>query len=143
MQARLYKHYMENKARQGDDTARKGSILFQDFQNLQRIWSAPKALRYNSDRYEVEMQRKRDMESEEESEGSIKDFIDDSESAVSTSSSSEGGSDEEDGQSINSDEDNNKKKKKKKDKGFAAPRRTRAAAAACKFIAQLMLKIEF
>ncbi|XP_070490376.1 transcriptional regulator ATRX homolog isoform X2 [Chironomus tepperi] len=129
MQVKLYKHYMENKARQGDDTARKGSILFQDFQNLQRIWSAPKALRYNSDRYEVEMQRKRDLESEEESEGSIKDFIDDSESAVSTSSSSDGGSDD-DAQSINSDEENNKKKKKKKEKEFVAPRRTRAAAAA-------------
>ncbi|KAL7017605.1 hypothetical protein ACKWTF_010454 [Chironomus riparius] len=130
MQVTLYKHYMESKARQGADTARKGSILFQDFQNLQRIWSAPKALRYNSDRYEVEMQRKRDLESEDESEGSIKDFIDDSESAVSTgNSSSEGGSDD-DGQSINSDEEKNKKKKKKKDKGFAAPRRTRAAAAA-------------
>ena len=134
MQQTLYKHYMENKARQGNDQTRKGSILFQDFQNLQRIWSAPKALRYNSDRYEVEMQRKRDLESEaEESEGSIKDFIDDSESAVSTSSSSDGGSDDDDAQSVNSDDDK-KKKKKKKDKGFAAPRRTRAAAAACKFV---------
>lgn len=130
MQIELYKYYMENKARQGDDNTRKGSILFQDFQNLQRIWSAPKALRYNSDRYEIEMQRRRDLESEEESEGSIKDFIDDSESAVSTSSSDE--ETDNDGESIHSKEEK-KKKKKKKDKVVALPRRTRAMAAARKF----------
>lgn len=124
---------MENKARQSSDTSRKGSILFQDFQNLQRIWSAPKALRYNSDRYEVEMQRKRDLESDEDSEGSIKDFLDDSESAASTCSSSSEESDDEDAQSVHSDE-GKKKKKKKKDKGIPALRRTRAAAAACKFL---------
>lgn len=85
MQIQLYKHYMENKACQGDG-GRKGSILFQDFQNLQRIWTAPKVLRYNSDRYELEMQKRKELESEDESIGSIKDFIDDSESAASTSS---------------------------------------------------------
>jgi transcriptional regulator ATRX len=138
MQVRLYKHYMENRANQGDDSSRKGSILFQDFQNLQRIWSAPKALRYNSDRYEVEMQRKRDLESEEESEGSIKDFIDDSESAKSTSSESSEESEDADG-NINSDEEQKKKKKKKKKGGAVSvlPRRTRAMKAACKKIYQI------
>jgi transcriptional regulator ATRX len=133
MQASLYKFYMESKARQGDDGGRKGSILFQDFQNLQRIWSAPKALRYNSDRYELEMQRRRDLESEEEeSVGSIKDFLDDSESAASTGSESSEDEEESDAQSINSDEVKKKKKKKKKDKGAALPRRTRAMMAARK-----------
>ncbi|KAG5673897.1 hypothetical protein PVAND_003900 [Polypedilum vanderplanki] len=131
MQIKLYKYYMENRARQCEDGGRKGSILFQDFQNLQRIWSAPKALRYNSDRYEVEMQRKRDLASDdEESIGSIKDFLDDSESAMS--SSSENTDDEEDdqsdGRSINSNE--GKSRKKKKEKSPKLPRRTRATVAA-------------
>lgn len=129
---------MENKARQSDEGGRKGSILFADFQNLQRIWSAPKALRYNSDRYEVEMQRRKDLESEEEeSVGSIKDFLDDSESAASTSS---GETDDEldeevsDSQSINSNEVKKKKKKKKDKTAVALPRRTRAMFAARKII---------
>jgi transcriptional regulator ATRX len=128
MQVKLYKYYMENKSRQGEDNGRKGSILFQDFQNLQRIWTAPLVLRYNSDRYEIEMQRRRDLESEDESEGSLKDFIDDSESAVSTGSSAESSSSD-DG-SIHSEE---KKKKKKKEK-TTLPRRTRAMAATREFI---------
>jgi transcriptional regulator ATRX len=126
MQIKLYKYYMENKSKQGAD-GRKGSILFQDFQNLQRIWTAPKVLRYNSDRYEMEMQRKRDLDSEEESIGSIKDFIDDSESGESTPEESDD-SDDDDGMSINSDE--SKKKKKKKKKSAPLPRKTRAMAAA-------------
>jgi transcriptional regulator ATRX len=128
MQVKLYKYYMENRSRSNDENGgRKGSILFQDFQNLQRIWTAPLVLRYNSNRYEAEMQRRKDLESEDESEGSLKDFIDDSESAVSTSSDSSDESDDE-AVSINSDE-GKKKKKKKKGKGPALPRRTRAMAA--------------
>lgn len=122
---------MENKSRSNDENGgRKGSILFQDFQNLQRIWTAPLVLRYNSNRYELEMQRRKDLESEDESEGSLKDFIDDTDSGESTpaSSSSDGGSDD-DGASIQSDE----KKKKKKKKGVTLPRRTRAKAAEREF----------
>lgn len=132
MQVKLYKYYMENRSRSNDENAgRKGSILFQDFQNLQRIWTAPLVLRYNSNRYEIEQQKKRDLESEDESEGSLKDFIDDSESAKSTSCSSSDDRSDGDGVSINSDEP--KKGKKKKKKSFAQPRRTRAKAADCKF----------
>lgn len=141
MQIALYKYYMENKARQGDG-GRKGSILFQDFQNLQRIWTAPKVLRYNSDRYELEMQKRKDLESEDESIGSIKDFLDDSESAASTSSGESCGesdssendcemaaSDNEVG-SIHSNEGVKKKKKRKnKDKIEPVRRKTRAMAA--------------
>lgn len=132
MQVKLYKYYMENRSRSNDENGgRKGSILFQDFQNLQRIWTAPLVLRYNSNRYEAEMQRKRDLESEEESEGSIKDFIDDSESAESTSSESSEESDDDDAASINSEQ--RKKKKKKKGKAVPLPRRTRAMAAEREF----------
>lgn len=135
MQVKLYKYYMENKARQNEDNgARKGSILFQDFQNLQRIWTAPLVLRYNSNRYEIEMQRRRDLADElEDEEGSLKNFIDDDEDTAESTASSSSNSDVEsisDG-SIHSDE---KKKKKKKNKTFVPlPRRTRAMAAECKF----------
>jgi transcriptional regulator ATRX len=136
MQVQLYKYYMENKTRSNDEnTGRKGSILFQDFQNLQRIWTAPLVMRYNSDKYEQEMQRRRDMEDdEEESEGSLKDFIDDSESAASTSSSSSDDVTDDDA-SIHSDEPKKvkKKKKNKKEKAVPLPRRTRAMAAERKF----------
>ena len=133
MQVKLYKYYMENKSRSNDENGgRKGSILFQDFQNLQRIWTAPLVLRYNSNRYELEMQRRKDMESEDESEGSLKDFIDDSESAASTSSSSSDAQSDDDATSIHSD-DPKKGKKKKKQKNVPAQRRTRAKAADCKF----------
>lgn len=132
MQVALYKYYMENKSRSNDENGgRKGSILFQDFQNLQRIWTAPLVLRYNSNRYELEMQRRRDLESEDESEGSLKDFIDDSDSAVSTSSSSSDDQSEDDAASIHSDDPKKAKKRKKKQKNVALPRRTRAKAADC------------
>lgn len=130
MQVKLYKYYMENRSRSNDENGgRKGSILFQDFQNLQRIWTAPLVLRYNSNRYEAEMQRRRDLESDEESEGSLKDFIDDSDSAASTSSASSDASDDDDAMSINSEEAKKKKKKSKKAKSAPLPRRTRATAA--------------
>lgn len=136
MQVKLYKYYMEKRSRSNEENSgRKGSILFQDFQNLQRIWTAPLVLRYNSNRYEAEMQRRRDLESEDESEGSIKDFIDDSDSAASTSSSStDGNSENDDAGSINSDEVKKKKKRGRKSKAVALPRRTRAMAAEGKLI---------
>lgn len=127
---------MENRARQGDN-GRKGSILFQDFQNLQRIWTAPKVLRYHSDRYEIEMQRRRDLESDEESEGSIKNFLDDSEDEdTATPSNSDDSEDDDDDDcvSVNSDEGGVKKKKKKKNKAPPLPRKTRAMAAARKYL---------
>ncbi|CRK91917.1 CLUMA_CG005536, isoform A [Clunio marinus] len=127
MQIKLYKFYMQNKARSEDENGgRKGSILFKDFQNLQRIWTAPLVLRYNSNRYEHEMQRRKMLASDDESEGSLKDFIDDSASASSTSSSSSNASSDDDNASIRSDEPPKKKKKKEK---VIVPRRTRAMAA--------------
>lgn len=144
MQVKLYKYYMENKSRSNDENGgRKGSILFQDFQNLQRIWTAPLVLRYNSNKYEIEMQKRRDLESDDESEGSLKDFIDDSESAASTSSSSSEGQSDEDGTSIHSDDPKKSKKKKKKQKSSLLPRRTRAKAADCEFLSCRFLDSAF
>ncbi|XP_055698952.1 transcriptional regulator ATRX homolog isoform X2 [Phlebotomus papatasi] len=93
LQIKLYKFYMENKARNSEEgQSKRTSILFADFQNLQRIWTHPRVLRYNSDRYEVNQQKKREMyDDEEESVGSLKDFIDD-ESSTSSSSDEESGS---------------------------------------------------
>uniref|UniRef100_A0A182HSW7 Transcriptional regulator ATRX n=1 Tax=Anopheles arabiensis TaxID=7173 RepID=A0A182HSW7_ANOAR len=96
LQSTLYKYYMENMAgkRNDDDpTLKRSSMLFNDFQNLQRIWTHPRVLRYNSDRYEIKQQRKRDLDSENESEGSMKDFIDDEDTAESTPASSDSESD--------------------------------------------------
>uniref|UniRef100_A0A336K786 CSON004121 protein n=1 Tax=Culicoides sonorensis TaxID=179676 RepID=A0A336K786_CULSO len=96
LQIQLYKYYMEHKPAM--DTSKKAAALFSDFQNLQRIWTHPLSLRYNSDRVEKEMLKREMEESEDDSEGSIKDFVVDSdeEEAKSTSSnSSNTGSDDE------------------------------------------------
>lgn len=78
-QVKLYKYYMANISRHrldsGSETTKKSSMLFQDYQNLQRIWTHPRVLRYNSDRYQVAQMKK--MMDQSESEGSIKDFLDD------------------------------------------------------------------
>ncbi|XP_008195590.2 transcriptional regulator ATRX homolog isoform X2 [Tribolium castaneum] len=112
-QIKLYQHYMDRFARSGDGSNRT-SFLFVDFQALQRICTHPRVLLDKS----IEMKlakEKRDDESEE-SEGSLKDFInDDDEEEESTGSSNS-----------SSDEGGEKKS--------AAPRKrvTRAAAALAK-----------
>lgn len=71
--------------------------LFADFQALQRIWTHPYVLKLNQDRQEKANEKKR-LEASD-SEGSLRDFIDDdSESSSSSSSSS-------DVQCLDSDED--------------------------------------
>ncbi|XP_055695300.1 transcriptional regulator ATRX homolog [Lutzomyia longipalpis] len=94
LQIKLYKYYMENKARSADEGgSKRTSILFADFQNLQRIWTHPRVLRYNSDRYEINQQKKRDlMDDTDESVGSLKDFIDDETSSAASSDSDSGSS---------------------------------------------------
>lgn len=59
-----------------DEGKTRTTKVFQDFQNLQRIWTHPLALRYNSNRFEEAEQKRLDALSEDE-EGSLKDFIDD------------------------------------------------------------------
>lgn len=60
---------MEHKPVQAPGKTRS-AVLFQDFQNLQRIWTHPRVLRYNSDRYEQMIQKKKFMASDDE-EGSL------------------------------------------------------------------------
>lgn len=69
-----------------EDGKARSTRVFADFQNLQRIWTHPLALRYNSNRYEEAEQKRRDALSEDDDEGSLKDFIDDDDDDEDTSS---------------------------------------------------------
>ncbi|XP_053697900.1 transcriptional regulator ATRX homolog [Sabethes cyaneus] len=124
LQCTLYKYYMETQARRQSDETKRASVLFSDFQNLQRIWTHPRVLRYNSDRYEYMQQKKRDMASDEESLGSLKDFLDDdSEAETTPMESSDDGSDsasDSEGGSVSSRKKSKKNNKKKDSDGAAA-----------------------
>uniref|UniRef100_A0A182P991 Transcriptional regulator ATRX n=1 Tax=Anopheles epiroticus TaxID=199890 RepID=A0A182P991_9DIPT len=129
LQITLYKYYMENlvgKRLSDDPSQKRSSLLFNDFQNLQRIWTHPRVMRYNSDRYEIKQQLKRDLDSEQES-GSLKDFIDDEESAESTPVSSDSESDVQSVHDDNSDEEKGSDDTvaKNKRKGTVGTRSTR------------------
>ncbi|XP_050509138.1 transcriptional regulator ATRX homolog isoform X2 [Diabrotica virgifera virgifera] len=87
VQVKIYKTYMEKYARKNEGSNRT-SFLFNDFQQLQRICTHPRVLLDKS------IEKKEKLTDDEESEGSLKDFIDDgdqSSSAKSTSSGSESG----------------------------------------------------
>ncbi|KAF7271451.1 hypothetical protein GWI33_015673 [Rhynchophorus ferrugineus] len=112
VQVKLYKHYIENLARKGD-TSNKTSFLFNDYQYLQRICTHPRVLKEKS-----QDDREKNM-IEDDSEGSLRDFInDDSDengSSTPNSDSSESG---------NSDSEKSPSKKSTRRK-----RMTRAQAA--------------
>lgn len=124
---------MANKPAQNELGKTRSSILFQDFQNLQRIWTHPRVLRYNSDRYELIAQKKKFMASDEDEVGSLKDFLDDDDDLDSddsnTSSSSSNGSSV---QSVHSEKPSNSKK-------IVTARRTRAMAKDCKHFLNIRL----
>ncbi|XP_030744954.1 transcriptional regulator ATRX homolog isoform X1 [Sitophilus oryzae] len=100
VQVKLYEHYMQNLARKNQGLART-SFLFNDFQALQRICTHPRVLMEKS----AEDKEKKMMESD--SEGSLRDFIDDSEDEAKSTSESETSS-------SNSDSDGSQRAKKKK-----------------------------
>ncbi|CAH1126465.1 unnamed protein product [Ceutorhynchus assimilis] len=119
VQIKLYKHYIENLARQNDGS-NKTSFLFADFQQLQRICTHPRVLldKSNEDRDKKE----KNGDESEESEGSIADFIDDdSESAESTPDESSNS----DSDGSNASANSHKKKKKEKKSGKRAGQKTR------------------
>ncbi|XP_044263251.1 transcriptional regulator ATRX homolog isoform X2 [Tribolium madens] len=91
-QIKLYQHYMDRFARTGDGSNRT-SFLFVDFQALQRICTHPRVLLDKS--IEMKLAREKRDDESEESEGSLKDFINDDEDDETTpssnSSSDEGG----------------------------------------------------
>ncbi|XP_071453128.1 transcriptional regulator ATRX homolog isoform X2 [Hetaerina americana] len=117
LQSKLYIHYLQNFVKVGG-----GTTLFNDFQNLQRIWTHPRLLKIKADIDE----KKKLMESD--SEGSLREFIDDDTTEPSSyeessdsgkkkkgkNSSSSGSSSESDVVCIN-DEDKEEKSKDSKD----------------------------
>lgn len=128
---KIFQYYMANRPAQNEFAKTRSSILFQDFQNLQRIWTHPRVLRYNSDRYEQMAQKKKFMASDDEDEGSLKDFIDDDDDdddseMENSSSDSSSSSNDSSVQSVHSDKPTNSKSKQ------VQQRRTRANAKDCK-----------
>ncbi|XP_050344048.1 transcriptional regulator ATRX homolog isoform X2 [Nymphalis io] len=113
VQIKLYQHYLDNYSRR-PLPGKSSGFLFPDFQSLQRIWTHPLVLKYNSERYEIMQQKKRERE-EEDSEGSLADFIDDE--STPDESSSEESSDSLSDMSDDSRKKNKKKKSAKKSKG--------------------------
>lgn len=90
VQCKLYRYYLDNLARKSKN---EGGGLFQDFQHLMRICTHPRSLLIHSDKELL----KKEFE-DEDSEGSLKDFIDDgsdSDEKTSSPSSSSSGSESE------------------------------------------------
>lgn len=126
---------MEHRPSQNEEGKTRSSVLFQDFQNLQRIWTHPRVLRYNSDRYEINARKKKDALSEDEDEGSLKEFVDEDEdeeegvaSIPSSSSDSPISSDCE-----STSNESSKPKSVKKNTAVQLARRTRASNKCCEF----------
>ncbi|XP_015111784.1 transcriptional regulator ATRX [Diachasma alloeum] len=80
IQIQLYQYYIDNLARR---QRAAGGSLFADFQALQRIWTHPIAIKLNADK----AAEKRIREASD-SEGSLKDFIDDGSDDESSKSDS-------------------------------------------------------
>lgn len=51
-------YYLEHKPAADPNNKLRSSVLFSDFQNLQRIWTHPRVMRYNSDKFEINAQKK-------------------------------------------------------------------------------------
>ncbi|XP_023703931.1 transcriptional regulator ATRX isoform X3 [Cryptotermes secundus] len=99
VQIKAYRYYLEHYAVGISGEKTKGAQLFNDFQNLSRIWTHPRVLQMNADKAEKTAERKH-MESD--SEGSLRDFIDDDDddNDETTKSSGSSSSDESDVQGM-------------------------------------------
>ncbi|XP_058788973.1 transcriptional regulator ATRX homolog isoform X2 [Phymastichus coffea] len=98
VQKKLYQHYLDNFARR---LGGRNVTLFADFQALQRIWTHPYVLRLNAEKIEKANEKKR-LEASD-SEGSLKDFIDDDSTSVSESSSNSSNVSDSDVECLDSD----------------------------------------
>ncbi|XP_057339728.1 transcriptional regulator ATRX homolog [Microplitis mediator] len=108
VQVKLYQYYIDNFARKHKGV---GGSLFADFQALSRLWTHPFVVKLHTENSERLQQKKRDAESD--SEGSLKDFIDDGSDTVSSSSESSDNTSNESDVIALDDEDGKKKNKKK------------------------------
>ncbi|XP_049822922.1 transcriptional regulator ATRX homolog isoform X2 [Aethina tumida] len=88
-QVKMYQHYMTHFGQKSNGSGRT-SFLFNDFQQLQRICTHPRVLLDKS--IEDKEKKEKNFLDDEESEGSLKDFIDDGSDKDSSSSDSEAGS---------------------------------------------------
>ncbi|XP_011344208.2 transcriptional regulator ATRX isoform X3 [Ooceraea biroi] len=111
IQMKMYQYYLDNLARRHHSGA--GGTLFADFQALQRIWTHPVVLRLNAEKVEKANEKK----GLSDSEGSLKDFIDDG--SLSSSSSSDSHSDS-DVQALD-DQDNVPKRRTRNNPGEEEP----------------------
>ncbi|XP_046489570.1 transcriptional regulator ATRX isoform X2 [Neodiprion pinetum] len=82
IQIKLYEYYLDNFSRK---KVGAGTSLFADFQSLQRIWTHPIVLRMNAEKVEKLNEKKR-LEASD-SEGSLRDFLDDGSEDKSTTTS--------------------------------------------------------
>ncbi|XP_076680852.1 uncharacterized protein LOC143375529 isoform X2 [Andrena cerasifolii] len=83
VQINLYQHYLDNWARR---LRVASGALFADYQALQRIWTHPLVLRLNAEKMDKINEKK--FRSSDDSEGSLRDFIHDSDTQTTEDSSS-------------------------------------------------------
>lgn len=119
LQEKLYRHYLEHYSSRGYQG--KGAQLFADFQSLQKIWTHPRVLKMAAEKNE---RKEAEKETDEDSEGSLRDFIDDNDSNTTESSSSSSKTSDDDDIVCLSDGSNKVKKKSKDLKNTG--RRTRS-----------------
>ncbi|GFG39285.1 hypothetical protein Cfor_02210, partial [Coptotermes formosanus] len=100
VQIKAYRYYLENCAMGKSGVNSRGTQLFNDYQNLSRIWTHPRVLQMSAENAEKNAEKKRLLESD--SEGSLRDFIDDGDAddTETTESSDKSSSDESDVQVI-------------------------------------------
>ncbi|KAK9685229.1 SNF2-related domain [Popillia japonica] len=130
LQIKLYRHYMREKSGRNNNDGKGKSFLFVDFNEFQRICTHPRVLLDKSN--QVKKTRDKDDYLDDESEGSLKDFIDDeseksaSTSAGSSSNDSDSGSG---GSSMTNRRNRRRRRLKKSEKPSGRRRLTRATAA--------------
>ncbi|KAL6257217.1 hypothetical protein P5V15_012144 [Pogonomyrmex californicus] len=109
-QIEMYQYYLENLARRQGG---QGGTLFADFQALQRIWTHPVVLRLNAEKIEKANEKKLLSESE----GSLKDFINDDTTDVDSDSSNNNSSSDSDVQAVDEENTNVSKRRTRNNPG--------------------------
>ncbi|XP_044581817.1 transcriptional regulator ATRX homolog isoform X1 [Cotesia glomerata] len=109
VQVKLYQYYIDNFARKHKGV---GGSLFADFQALSRLWTHPFVVKLHTENSERIQQKKR--EAETDSEGSLKDFIDDGSESESSSVSSNSSNSSNESDVITLDDEDGKNSKKNK-----------------------------
>ncbi|XP_029169875.1 transcriptional regulator ATRX isoform X2 [Nylanderia fulva] len=112
-QIKMYQYYLANLARRASGA---GGTLFADFQSLQRIWTHPIVLRLNAEKIEKANEKKELLS---DSEGSLKDFINDDSS--NSEGSSNGSSSDSDVEALDDVKENIPKRRTRNNPGEEEP----------------------